>query len=127
MPRGGKREGAGKKNTWKSGCKFEDTKVIRVPVLISDKVLEAAHKIDAGRDLEKEILSLKDDKSKLERQLEDLNTRQLELPLSQSYDKSYLESLRNDLLNDIPYGQQSKCYKVCKKALTLFIDKLLEN
>ena len=127
MPRGGKREGAGKKNTWKSGCKFEDTKVIRVPVLIADKVLEAAHKIDAGKDLEKEIQSLKYDKSKLERRLQDLTTRQLELPLSKPLDKSYLELVRDDLLSNIRYGKQSNCYKVCKKALNLFIQKVLKN
>ena len=52
MPRGGKREGSGRKSTWKSGCKFEDTKLIRVPKAIADDVLEIAHKLDSGDSLD---------------------------------------------------------------------------
>jgi DNA-directed RNA polymerase subunit RPC12/RpoP len=51
MPRGGSREKAGRKSTWKSGCKFEDTKSIRVPAHIADQVLEIAHKLDAGESI----------------------------------------------------------------------------
>jgi len=46
MTRGGYREKAGRKSTWVSGCKFEETKLIRVPIAISDRVLEIAHKLD---------------------------------------------------------------------------------
>lgn len=53
MPRGGKREGAGKKSSWKSGCRFEQTKLIRVPVNISHRVLEVAHWLDEGYGIEK--------------------------------------------------------------------------
>lgn len=48
MTRGGYREKAGRKSTWVSGCKFEETKLIRVPIAISDRVLEIAHKLDNG-------------------------------------------------------------------------------
>jgi hypothetical protein len=48
MTRGGYREKAGRKSTWVSGCKFEQTKLIRVPIAISDRVLEIAHKLDNG-------------------------------------------------------------------------------
>lgn len=48
MPRGGSREGAGRPSLWKSGCKFEDTKLIRVPFEIADRVLEYARRLDAG-------------------------------------------------------------------------------
>jgi len=48
MVRGGYREKAGRKSTWVSGCKFEETKLIRVPIAISDRVLEIAHKLDNG-------------------------------------------------------------------------------
>ena len=48
MTRGGYRQKAGRKSTWMSGCKFEETKLIRVPIAISDRVLEIAHKLDSG-------------------------------------------------------------------------------
>jgi hypothetical protein len=48
MARGGYREKAGRKSGWVSGCKFEDTKLIRVPVTIADRLLEIAHKLDSG-------------------------------------------------------------------------------
>lgn len=51
MARGGAREGAGKPSSWSSGCKYEDTKLIRVSKAIGDKVLELAHKVDEGIDI----------------------------------------------------------------------------
>jgi len=48
MPRGGRREGAGRKTAWQSGCSFAETTVIRVPKAIKNEVLEIAHRIDAG-------------------------------------------------------------------------------
>jgi len=42
MTRGGAREGAGNQPAWKSG----KTKVIRVPEVLADRVLEHAHKLD---------------------------------------------------------------------------------
>jgi hypothetical protein len=52
MARGGYREKAGRKSTWVSGCKFEQTKLIRVPIAISDRVLEIAHKLDNGESID---------------------------------------------------------------------------
>ncbi len=52
MTRGGHREKAGRKSTWVSGCKFEQTKLIRVPIAISDRLLEIAHKLDAGETID---------------------------------------------------------------------------
>jgi hypothetical protein len=46
--RGGAREGSGRRSTWASGAKKEDSKLIRVPEYIADEVLKAAHHIDAG-------------------------------------------------------------------------------
>ena len=45
---GGAREGSGRRSTWASGAKKEDSKLIRVPGYIADEVLKAAHHIDAG-------------------------------------------------------------------------------
>ena len=52
MPRGGKREGAGRKTTWASGRGIEDTRVIRVPKEFASKLLEIAHKLDAGESID---------------------------------------------------------------------------
>lgn len=57
MPRGGYREKAGRKTTWASGCKFEDTKIIRVPKAISNEVLEIAHKLDAGKNSKNDLVT----------------------------------------------------------------------
>ena len=45
---GGRREGAGRKTTWASGARKEDSKLVRVPEYIATEVLKAAHYIDAG-------------------------------------------------------------------------------
>ena len=58
MPPGGKRKGSGRKSTWKSGCKFEDTKLIRVPKAIADELLCIAHKLDKGESLDLETKSM---------------------------------------------------------------------
>lgn len=48
MPRGGKRQGAGRKPIWDN----PETCVVRIPKVLSDKVLEIAHKLDRGEPLE---------------------------------------------------------------------------
>lgn len=48
MTRGGHREKAGRKSTWKSGFRYEETKLIRVPIQLAEKLLEIAHKLDSG-------------------------------------------------------------------------------
>jgi len=52
MPRGGHRDKAGRRSTWKSGCNFSETKLIRVPTAISSQLLDIAHRLDAGESLE---------------------------------------------------------------------------
>ena len=65
MPRGGKREGAGRKSTWVSGRKVEQTTLIRVPEEFAEQLLLIAHKLDSGEtfdflaeSLEEEFLDL---------------------------------------------------------------------
>jgi hypothetical protein len=53
MARGGHRDNSGRKSSWASGCSIENTKLIRVPIAIADKVLESAHNIDAETLLDK--------------------------------------------------------------------------
>ncbi|MBV8802933.1 MAG: hypothetical protein JO131_08245 [Gammaproteobacteria bacterium] len=52
MPRGGKREKAGRKTSWISGVTFEETVVVRVPKNISKQLLEIAHRLDAGEEID---------------------------------------------------------------------------
>lgn len=61
MPRGGKRKGAGRKTSWASGCHFKDTKLIRVPVVIADQVLDYAHRLDA-EDISNELVTKSNNK-----------------------------------------------------------------
>jgi hypothetical protein len=48
MPRGGRRENAGRKSIWK----HRETTVIRVPKAFAEELLEIAQKLDSGEDLE---------------------------------------------------------------------------
>lgn len=52
MPRGGARKGSGTKTSWKSGCKVKDTKLIRVPKYLADRLLDIAHRLDADEPVE---------------------------------------------------------------------------
>jgi hypothetical protein len=58
MPRGGRREGAGGKPTWKNG----KTKTIRVPVVLADEILRIARELDEEgvieRDTESKVIDL---------------------------------------------------------------------
>jgi hypothetical protein len=58
MPRGGKREGAGGKPTWRNG----KTKTIRVPIVLAEEVLKIARELDEKgfieRDTESKVLNL---------------------------------------------------------------------
>ena len=45
MPRGGKREGAGGKFKWIHG----KTKIVRIPEVLADRILDVAQMIDEGK------------------------------------------------------------------------------
>lgn len=62
MPRGGKREGAGKKSEWKHSTSASETKLIRVPIVLADDILALARKLDAG-----EITQSDDSKEKFDK------------------------------------------------------------
>lgn len=113
MTRGGKRDNAGRKSTWVSGVKFEDTTLIRIPISLKTKILEISHKLDAGEEidlvsksvvcrleeLEKEVALRSDEKSQL---LEQLNECRLELEINKNEFSSKLSELekQNSLLHD---------------------------
>lgn len=75
MARGGVRKGAGRKSTWVSGCKFSDTKLIRVPKLIASRLLSVAHRIDSGEDIDLKLISLENRQQQLLYQVELLAKR----------------------------------------------------
>jgi CRISPR/Cas system CMR subunit Cmr4 (Cas7 group RAMP superfamily) len=108
MVRGGQREGAGRKSTWVSGAKFEDTTVIRIPKNIKDKVSVIAYKLDAGEDidldsnskiqeLESKLLLLQSDNEVLINQLQN---KSLDLE-TQSKKIQELEQENNQLRNSL--------------------------
>jgi hypothetical protein len=115
MARGGQRDGAGRKSTWSSGCKFEQTKLIRVPSIISDKVLEIAHKLDSGEAIDLETKSLD--------QIETKSIEQLQLITIQ--DKSYLQSELIEKGKQIIYNEtqvRSKDRGTVRKYFSLLLD-----
>lgn len=50
MSRGGARKGAGRKSRWRSG----KTKMIRVPEVLAEQLLEIAEKLDSGETIDYE-------------------------------------------------------------------------
>lgn len=100
--RGGKREKAGRKSTWVSGCKFEDTKLIRVPAAIAVQLLDLAHKLDAGDILDSET------KPKTQNSKPDVSLE----PFSIACPKCLSTNFRKDGLRN---GEQRYECKECKK------------
>ena len=66
MPRGGRRKGAGRKTAWESGCSFAETTVIRVPKVLKGEILEIAHRLDAGEEVDLVSKSLRERNDYLE-------------------------------------------------------------
>lgn len=103
MARGGKREKAGRKSTWASGCKFEDTKLIRVPAAIADHVLAIAHQIDAGQRLinaDSKVPESNEDKTFITEQLSFLESQDklVKVPLAiEARVTKYIENLKYSL------------------------------
>lgn len=120
MVRGGKREKAGRKSTWSSGCRFEDTKLIRVPAAIADQLLDVAHKIDAGEPVETSVESTEINEARLPltEQLSLLGENQerlVKVPLAiEDAVRKYIEKLSFSLdAGMIPRNQFSLFCPVC--------------
>jgi hypothetical protein len=110
MVRGGQRQGAGRKSTWESKTRFEDTVVVRVPRNIKDKILEIAHKLDSG-----EIIDL-DTNSRIK----ELEGRISSLELENEVLMEQLERYRCDLeteSNKVKKLQQREIVTNSKKPL----------
>lgn len=130
MARGGKRDNAGRKSTWASGCTREDTTPIRVPKYLKDKIDDYAHRLDAGEDLDCVVESLQDRIAVLEKELEvvKLSSEQHSTStlISQTLDKEKLYKLRDRVLaNGVgKYASTSPLVKEVKKKFTDFIKAL---
>ncbi len=125
MPRGGRRENAGRKSNWESGRSFSETKVIRVPTEFADQLLELAHKWDATGGFDLVTDSADDNRAEdefLQELVDKLQERvsQLEAYLS----STNLEEKRSRALASLRRGTQSPEYKGAKKALGVFIEML---
>ena len=124
MPRGGRRENAGKKSTWESGRSVTETKLIRVPTEFAEQLLELAHRLDAGESIETVTNSVEPAKEieKLTEQIESLqkHINYLELKLS----RSLLNEKRDRALATLNLGVSAGRYKDAKKVLDAFIKGL---
>ena len=124
MSRGGKRKGAGRKTAWKSGCAFTETTVIRVPKYLKDEILELAHRLDAGEEVDLVSKSLRKRNDYLEGRVLDLEG-ELDKPkqLESTLDSSFWNTLQANVLSSLAMGSQSKAYKRVEKALKKEIRK----
>lgn len=149
MPRGGRREGAGRKTQWESGCTFSETTVIRIPRILRAKVLDIAHKLDAGNNidlvtnsiatrnqyLEDRIVELElalDEYRKRildleEKQLENVSIHQFEIDYGTMSTKNKLEDFKQKILKAVGGSKSSRTRQRVKKALDKEIEGFLEN
>jgi uncharacterized protein YlxW (UPF0749 family) len=126
MPRGGRRENAGKKSTWSSGRSFAETKVIRVPTEFAEQLLDVARRLDAGESIELVTNSIEANQEveALRKQVEELQERvnQLESRLS----GSSLKVKRDRALASLNMGAAAARYKDATKVLNVFIRSLTD-
>lgn len=149
--RGGTREGAGRKSSWVSGCKQEETKLIRVPKKLVEQLNEIAHKLDAGEVIDLDTKSIQEENERLKREIGLLKQRlslssdeikrlkaekeshsgQLELfsmtPAPALPTKEVLMKIRDRCLKKLGVGEQSGQYAKARKAFNDFIDSLLSG
>lgn len=128
MPRGGRREGAGRKNQWESGCTFSETVVIRVPKVLKDEILKLAHRLDAGERIVLDSDELKERNKYLEARVVELEGKLQEVQprqLSLFPTHDFLVDLKANVLSALELGSQSKRYKRVQKALDREIKKLI--
>lgn len=134
MPRGGRREGAGRKTAWESGCTFPETTVIRVPKYLKDEILEIAHRLDAGEEIDLDTKLLRERNNYLEGKVLELERelnkpKQLDLLSTDSVTKSkkQMNKIRDELLKDLPVGKSSPVYKDEKRKYDRFIELVTQT
>ena len=130
MPRGGRRKGAGRKTQWESGCSFAETTVVRVPKVLKNELLEIAHRLDAGEEIDLDTKSIKQRNEylegkvlELENKLQDFQSQPLQLEMNFSSD-DFWSSFKATILRALSMGSQSKTYKRVEQALNNEIRKI---
>jgi FtsZ-binding cell division protein ZapB len=154
--RGGAREKAGRKSSWVSGCRQEDTKLIRVPKKLVEQLNKIAHNLDAGELIDLDTKSIKEENERLKQEIDMLKQQlsqvsdeakrlkneqesrsgQLELfsmnsltqPLIPALpSKEVLVKMRDHCLKKLPAGKQSNQYAEARKIFNEFIDNLVSG
>jgi chromosome segregation ATPase len=149
--RGGAREKAGRKSSWVSGCRQEETKLIRVPEKLAKELNEIAHKLDAGEIIDLDTKSIREENESLRQEIDLLKQQlsqssdeikrlraekeslsgQLELfslnPAPVLPTKEVLVKIRDRCLKLLSAGKQSKQYVQAKYAFDEFINILLSE
>lgn len=135
MPRGGYHPNAerwGRKSAWKNASV---TKTIRVPEALADQVLDLAHRLDEGEDIDcdtkakNEVEALKAEAEQLRswlaalEQENDKLTSDLVLNPKDQELPDY-EAARDRALAKLKLGKQAPEYKRAKKAMDLLLDEL---
>ena len=127
MPSGGRREGAGRKSGWASGCKKKDTQTMRIPKHILKEVHEVAHRLDAGEKIDWDAQSkIEVLQQKVKELKSELNKGQLEIVYETGLTKEELEEYKIKALSFLKVGKQSATYKRGKEGLEYFIKKALK-
>lgn len=149
--RGGAREKAGRKSSWVSGCRQEETKLMRVPEKLLKELNEIAHRLDAGEVIDFDTKSIREENESLKREVallkqqlsrssdeikhlkteKEFHSGQLELfslsPVSPLPTKEMLMKIRDRYLKKLPFGKQSKQYSQVKNVFNEFVDTLLSG
>jgi DNA mismatch repair ATPase MutS len=149
--RGGAREKAGRKSSWVSGCRQEETKLIRIPEKLAKQLNEIAHRLDAGEiidlvsksireeneDLKREVGLLKHQLTQSSEEIKQLKTEknshsaQLELftisPTPALPTKEALLKIRDRCLKRLSAGKQSKQYAHVREIFNEFIETVLSG
>jgi DNA repair exonuclease SbcCD ATPase subunit len=128
MPRGGRRENAGRKSNWDSGRSFSETKLIRVPIEFAEQLLELAHKLDAGETIEtvEEVERLQECIGRLEERVERVQGELKELKAQLT--RIELDKERDYILShELKLGSQAPGYKKAKSSINVFIAHLLDR
>ena len=130
MSRGGRRKGAGRKTQWESGCSFAETTVVRVPKVLKNELLEIAHRLDAGEEIDLVSKSIKQRNEylegkvlELENKLQEAQSQPLQLEMNFSSD-DFWSSFKANILRALSMGSQSKTYKRVEQALNNEIRKI---
>lgn len=123
MPRGGRRKGAGRKTQWESGCSFSETVVIRIPKVLKNELLEIAHRLDAGEEIDLVSKSIRERNDylegkviELEKKSQDFEEQPLQLEMNLP-SNDFWHGFKASILKALSMGSQSKTYKRVEQAL----------